>query len=90
MTKKDLISHVADNAAITKKQAGIAVDAVLDGIKKTLRRGDKVSLVGFGTFSVKHRKSRTGVKPGSGERMVYPAKNVPHFKAGKGLKDSVL
>ena len=90
VTKKDLISHVADNAAITKKQAGIAVDAVLDGIKKTLRRGNKVSLVGFGTFSVKHRKSRTGVKPGSGERMTYPAKNVPHFKAGKGLKDSVL
>ena len=90
VTKKDLIAHVADNAEITKKQAGIAVDAVLDGIKNTLGKGDKVSLVGFGTFSVKQRKSRTGVNPSSGKKMNYPAKKVPHFKAGKGLKDTVL
>jgi len=90
VTKKDLIAHVADNAEITKKQAGIAVDAILDGIKNSLSRGNKVSLVGFGTFSVKHRQARTGVKPGSTDKINYPAKNVPKFKAGKGLKDAVL
>lgn len=90
MTKKDLIAQVADNAEITKKEAGVAVDAVLEGIKDSLSKGDKVSLVGFGTFSVKHRKKRTGVNPMSGEKMTYPAKKVPHFKPGKGLKDSVL
>ncbi len=90
MTKKDLIAHVADNAEITKKEAGVAVDAVLDGIKRSLKKGDKVSLVGFGTFSVKHRKARTGVNPITKKKMTYPAKKVPHFKPGKGLKDSVL
>ena len=90
MTKKDLIAHVADNADITKKQAGIAVNSVLDGIKNTLSDGDKVSLVGFGTFSVKHRKARQGVNPSTGEKMTYKAKDVPHFKAGKGLKEAVL
>lgn len=90
MTKKDLITQVADNAEITKKEAGVAVDAVLEGIKDSLSKGDKVSLVGFGTFSVKHRKSRTGVNPSSGKKMTYPAKKVPHFKPGKGLKESVL
>lgn len=90
VTKKDLVTHVAENADITKKQAGIAVDAVLDGIKATLGKGNKVSLVGFGTFSVKQRKSRTGVNPHTKAKMVYPAKKVPKFKAGKGLKDAVL
>lgn len=89
MTKKDLIAHVAGKADITKKQAGVAVDALLDGIKATLKKGNKVSLVGFGTFSVKHRKARTGINPSTKKKMNYPAKKVPHFKAGKGLKDSV-
>jgi len=90
VTKKDLIAYVAGNADITKKQAGVAVDSVLDGIKNTLGDGDKVSLVGFGTFSVKHRKKRVGVNPVTHSKMTYPAKDVPHFKAGKGLKDAVL
>jgi len=89
LTKKDLIAHVAGKADITKKQAGVAVDALLDGIKATLKKGNKVSLVGFGTFSVKHRKARTGINPSTKKKMNYPAKKVPHFKAGKGLKDSV-
>ncbi len=89
MTKKDLVAQVADNACITKKQAGFAVDAILDGIKDALGGGQKVSLVGFGTFSVKHREQRTGVNPANGQKMTYPAKDVPHFKAGKGLKDAV-
>ena len=90
VTKKDLIAHVADNAEITKKQAGIAVGAILDGIKNSLSKGNKVSLVGFGTFYVKHRQARSGVKPGTTEKREYPAKSVPKFKAGKGLKDAVL
>jgi DNA-binding protein HU-beta len=89
VTKKDLIAHVAGKAEITKKQAGIAVDALLDSIKATLKKGDKVSLVGFGTFSVKQRKARTGINPSNKKKMNYPAKKVPHFKAGKGLKDTV-
>ena len=89
VTKKDLIAQVAGAADLSKKQAGIAVDAFLEGIKGSLNGGDKVSLVGFGTFSVKNRKARTGINPSTGQKMNYPAKKVPHFKAGKGLKDSV-
>jgi len=89
VTKKDLIAQVAANADISKKQAGIAVDAFLDGIKGSLKKGDKVSLVGFGTFSVKNRKQREGINPATKQKMTYPARKVPHFKAGKGLKDSV-
>ncbi len=89
MTKKDLVAHVASEADITKKQAGVAVDAFLEGIKKSLSDGSKVSLVGFGTFSVKQRSAREGINPMTKEKMTYPAKTVPHFKAGKGLKDSV-
>ena len=89
MTKKDLIAEVAANADISKKQAGIAVDAFLEGIKGSLKGGNKVSLVGFGTFSVKDRKERTGINPATGKKMTYPARKVPHFKAGKGLKDTI-
>lgn len=89
VTKKDLVAHVASEADITKKQAGVAVDAFLEGIKKSLSDGSKVSLVGFGTFSVKQRSAREGINPMTKEKMTYPAKTVPHFKAGKGLKDSV-
>ena len=89
MTKKDLIAQVAASADISKKQAGIAIDAFLNGIKGSLKSGNKVSLVGFGTFSVKDRKERTGINPHTKQRMIYPAKKVPHFKAGEGLKDSI-
>ena len=89
MTKKDLIAHVAGQTDISKKQAGVAVDALLDGIKLSLKKGNKVSLVGFGTFSVKERKARTGINPATKMKMDYPARKVPHFKAGKGLKDTV-
>ena len=90
MTKKSLVAHVAERSSLTKKQAATAVDSVLSGITGTLRGGDKVSLVGFGTFSVKHRAARVGVDPKTGARRNYPAKNVPHFKAGKRLKEKVL
>ncbi len=90
MNKRELVAHVADRAQITKKQAAEAVEAILGGITTTIKTGDKVSLVGFGTFSVKERAARKGIVPGTGKRVDFPAKKVPHFKPGKALKDSVL
>ena len=88
MTKQDLINEVAD-VGMTKKQAGIAVNVVLDAIKDALAKGDKVSLVGFGSFSVKRRAAREGRNPRTGRPLKIPAKKVPIFKAGKALKDAV-
>lgn len=89
MTKKDLVNHVAARADLTKKDSAKAVDAILEGISKTLKKGGKVSLVGFGTFSVKQRAARVGVDPQTKQKRRYPAKKVPHFKAGKNLKEAV-
>ncbi len=90
MTKKDLVAHVSVKAGLTKRQAGMAVDALLDGITNAILAPEgKVSLVGFGTFSNKQRAARTGVDPQKGTKRVFPAKRVPHFKAGKSLKDLV-
>jgi DNA-binding protein HU-beta len=88
MTKQDLINEVAD-LGITKKQSAAAVDAMISAIKKALAKGDKVSLVGFGSFSVKKRAAREGRNPRTGKPLKIPAKKVPVFKAGKALKDSV-
>ena len=88
MTKQDLIDKVAE-IGMTKKQAGDAVNAVLDSIKDSLAAGEKVSLVGFGSFSVKKRAARTGRNPRTGAALKIKAKNVPVFKAGKALKDAV-
>jgi DNA-binding protein HU-beta len=88
MTKADLVAAVAETG-ITKKEAGVAVDAAIDAIKASLAKGEKVSLVGFGSFSVKKRKARTGRNPQTGEEIKIKAKNVPVFSAGKGLKDAV-
>jgi len=88
MTKQDLIDKVAE-IGMTKKQAGNAVNAVLDSIKDSLATGEKVSLVGFGSFSVKKRAARTGRNPRTGDALKIKAKNVPVFKAGKALKDAV-
>ncbi len=88
MTKADLVAAVAETG-ITKKQAAAAVDAVISSIKGALKKGDKVSLVGFGTFSVKRRKARTGRNPQTGKPMKIKAKKVPAFSAGKGLKEAV-
>ena len=89
MNKADLIDAVADSADLSKADATRAVDAVLDSITSALKQGNSVSLVGFGTFSVKHRAARTGRNPRTGEEMKIPASNQPKFKAGKGLKDAV-
>ncbi len=73
----------------TKKQADMAVDAVLDIITKTLASGEEVALTGFGTFKVAKRAARAGVNPKTGEKIQIAAKTMPKFKAGKGLKDAV-
>jgi DNA-binding protein HU-beta len=89
MNKAELIEAVADSADLSKADATRAVDGVLDSITGALKQGNTVSLVGFGTFSVKHRAARTGRNPRTGETIQISASNVPGFKAGKGLKDAV-
>ena len=88
MTKADLVSAVAETG-VTKKQAAVAVDTAIDTIKKALAKGDKVSLIGFGSFSVRKRKARTGRNPRTGKPLKIKAKKVPAFSPGKGLKDAV-
>lgn len=89
MNKGDLIEVVADKAGLSKADAGRAVDALIEAITKSLKKGKPVSLVGFGTFAVKKRAARTGRNPRTGETIQISASNVPGFKAGKGLKDAV-
>ncbi|MBL6762060.1 MAG: HU family DNA-binding protein [PS1 clade bacterium] len=89
MNKNDLISQVADDAGLSKADATKAVDAVLDNIAGALGNGGEVRLVGFGTFSVTHRKATTGRNPRTGEAIQIKASNQPKFKAGKALKDAV-
>ena len=89
MNKAELIDAVADGADISKADATRAVDAVVDQITSALKSGDQVTLVGFGTFSVKDRAARTGRNPRTGEAINIPASKVPGFKAGKALKDAV-
>lgn len=89
MNKNDLIAHVASSAGLSKADAGRAVDAVFDGISSSLAGGNEVRLVGFGTFSVGHRKATTGKNPRTGETIQIPASNRAKFKAGKALKDAI-
>jgi len=88
MNKADFIEEVA-KVTSSKKEAEEAVGAVLTAIKKALKKGDTVTLVGFGTFGVSKRKARTGRNPQTGEAIKISAKKVPVFKAGKDLKDAV-
>ncbi|MDH4126073.1 MAG: HU family DNA-binding protein [Gammaproteobacteria bacterium] len=89
MNKGELVDAVASAAGLSRSEATKAVDGVLDAIQGTLANGGSVSLVGFGTFSVKSRASRTGRNPRTGEAIHIKASKVPGFKAGKGLKDAV-
>ena len=89
MNKTELIDAVAEGADISKAAATRALDTVLDSISKSLASGNQVTLVGFGTFSVKDRAARTGRNPRTGEPIDIPAAKVPGFKAGKALKDAV-
>ncbi|MDH3588429.1 MAG: HU family DNA-binding protein [Gammaproteobacteria bacterium] len=89
MNKGELIEAVAEAANLSKSDANDAVESVLECITKSLQKGDNVTLVGFGTFSVKRRAARTGRNPRTGEPLQIKASNAPGFKAGKGLKDAV-
>ena len=89
MNKGELVDEVAASACLSRADATKAVDATLDAIQGTLANGGSVSLVGFGTFSVKARAARMGRNPRTGEAIQIAASNVPGFKAGKGLKDAV-
>ena len=89
MNKAELIDAVAADADLSKAAAGRALDAVLEAITKALKKKDTVTLVGFGTFSVRKRSARIGRNPKTGEEIKIKASKVPGFKAGKALKDAI-
>ncbi len=89
MTKSELITAVAEKAGTTKKDAEVAVSAVIDVITQALVDGEKIQLIGFGTFEVRDRAARDGKNPLTGEKLHIAACKVPAFKAGKALKDAV-
>ena len=89
MTKVELIAKVAADAELSKKDAEKAVNAVIEGITGALKAGDKVALVGFGTFETRDRPARKGRNPRTKEEITIPASTAPAFKAGKALKDAV-
>ena len=89
MNKTELIAAVAEKTDLSKKDADAAVSAVLGAITDALKAGDKIQLVGFGTFEGRNRAATQGRKPRTGETMTVPASKVPAFKAGKALKDAV-
>jgi DNA-binding protein HU-beta len=89
VTKQEFVDAVADRAGMSKSEAGKAVEAVLDTITDTLRRGDAVTFTGFGKFSTSARAARMGVNPRTGEKVQIQATTVPKFSAGSALKSSV-
>ena len=89
MNKSELIDAIAEKGGLSKAAAGKALDATIAAVTDALKAGDTVTLVGFGTFSVKERAARTGRNPQTGATLEIKASKVPSFKAGKGLKDSV-
>jgi len=89
MNKSELIAAIAEKSELTKKDAEKALNAVISSIEEALKKGDKVQLVGFGTFEVKQRAARKGRNPQTKEEIVIPASKVPVFKVGKALKDAV-
>ncbi|RKZ15704.1 DNA-binding protein [bacterium] len=90
MNKKQLVEHIAKEAGLSKKQAQKAVEAMLGGITKALKKGDKVTFVGFGTFMVRKRKARKARNPRDPSQIIkVPARKVPVFKPGTGLKNIV-
>lgn len=89
MNKQELISSIANETGLSKKDSGAALDAAIAAIGASLAKGEPVRLLGFGTFDVKSRAARTGKNPKTGESINIPASKVPAFKAGKELKESV-
>lgn len=89
MNKAEFLESVSDKSGLTKADAGRALDAMIETISKALKKGDTVSLIGFGTFSVKKRAARTGRNPATGETIRIAASKTPSFKAGKAFKDAI-
>lgn len=89
MSRDDLIKKIAGDAGVSQKVAGLALAAMLEGITLSLKKGEKVSLVGFGSFAVAQRKARNGINPKTRKAIKIPARKVPVFKAGKKLKEAV-
>ena len=89
MTKSEFVDQVASESGLAKGDAGKAVDAFLDVVEETLKRGGEVSFTGFGKFSVSDRSARQGVNPQTGEKIQIAASKVPRFSAGAGLKKAV-
>lgn len=89
MNKNELVANVAEKAGLTKKDAEKAVNAFFDTVQQALVEGDKIQMIGFGTFEVKDRAARTGRNPRTNEEIQIPASKNPVFKAGKALKDAV-
>ncbi|MBT8070485.1 MAG: HU family DNA-binding protein [Xanthomonadales bacterium] len=89
MNKSDLVDAIASNSGLSKSDAGKALDGFTSAVTDALKGGDTVSMVGFGTYSVKHREARKGRNPRTGETIKIKASNNPSFKAGKALKDAV-
>mgnify|MGYP001134705803 CR=1 FL=1 len=89
MNKTELVASVAEKAGLTKKDSEKAVNAVLAAVTESLQKGEKVQLVGFGTFEVRERKARKAQNPQTKKEITIPATKVPAFKAGKALKDEV-
>lgn len=89
MTKAELVTAIANKTELTKKNSEAALTAVLESITEALKKGEKVALVGFGTFEVRARAARTGINPQTKKKIKIPAAKVPAFKAGKALKEAV-
>jgi len=89
MTKAELVEEVANQSELTKKDAEVIVQTVLDSITESLQRGEKIELRGFGSFRIRKRSSRQGRNPKTGSAVSVPAKKVPYFKPGKEIKDLV-
>ena len=89
MNKTQLIEAVAEKSGLTKKDSEKAVTAVIDTVVSTLAKGEKVQLVGFGTFETRVHKERTNINPQTGEKQIIPETTVPAFKPGKGFKDAI-
>ena len=89
MTKAELVAMIASKSNLTKKYSESALNAFIESVTETMKKGDKISLVGFGTFETRKRAERTGVNPRTKETIKIPATTVPAFKAGKALKENV-
>ena len=89
LTKAELVDALAEETELSKRQVGVIVDLVFDNIRKALAAGEKVQLIPFGSFAVRDRKKREGRNPKTGAKLLIPARRVPAFTAGKGLRDAV-